>query len=281
VRLATFVGAAIIPIAAVGLYLLVGSPGAHDAPLAARQNAPLADQDVAMLIARVESSLAANPEDGRGWAVIAPIYARLGRYRDAQAAYANANRILGPSADREAGLGEAIAEVAGGVVTQEAQQAFQRALALDPKSVRARFYLALASGQEGKTPDAIAVWQALLADAPAEGAGWAAAARNELARLQAGPATPGPTAQQIADAQQMSPEQRTTMIEGMVASLAQRLESQPDDPDGWARLIRSYMALNRQSEARNALGRARAALAARPDELAKLAALALSLGLAE
>jgi len=280
-RLATIVGAVAIPVGAVALYLWVGAPGMRDAPLATRQSAPLADQDVATLIARVEASLTANPEDGRGWAVIAPIYARLGRHADARAAYANANRILGPTAEREAGLGEAITSTAGGVVTQEAQQAFQRALALDSKSVRARFYLALALGQEGKTNEAIAAWRVLLANAPADGTPWVAAARRELTHLQAGPPAPGPTAEQVAAADNMTPDQRTAMVEGMVASLAQRLESQPDDPEGWARLIRSYVVLSRTGEARDALTRARAALAAKPDEIAKLASLAQSLGLTE
>jgi cytochrome c-type biogenesis protein CcmH len=280
-KVATFVGAAFVPIAAVAIYLLIGAPGMRDAPLSARQNAPLANQDVAMLIARVESSLSKNPDDGRGWSVIAPIYARLGRYADAQNAYQNAIRLLGPTADREAAIGEAITNGAGGVVTQEAKAAFQRALALDAKAISPRFFLAMALGQEGKTNEAIAAWQALLADAPAEDAPWVTTARGELARLQSGNATPGPTPDQVTASENMTPEQRTTMIEGMVASLAQRLESQPDDPEGWARLIRSYVVLNRSGEARDALSRARAALAAKPDELAKLASLAQSLGLTE
>ena len=184
-RMATIVGAGVIPLAAVALYLAVGAPGAGDAPLAARMQAPVVEQDVAMLVARVEARLAAAPEDGDGWAVIAPIYARLGRHADAATAYANAIRILGATADREAALGEAITEANEGVVTPEARRAFERARAFDPQAIRPRFFLAVALGQNGDAPAAIAAWERLLADAPADGAAWVAAARAELARQQA------------------------------------------------------------------------------------------------
>jgi len=184
-RVATIIGVGAIPLAAVALYLAIGAPGASDAPLAAREQAPVVEQDIAMLIARVEARLATAPEGGEGWAAIAPIYARLGRHADAATAYANAIRILGATADREAALGEALTEANEGVVAAEARRAFERARALDPQAIRPRFFLAVALGQNGDAPAAIAAWERLLADAPPEGAAWVAAARAELARQQA------------------------------------------------------------------------------------------------
>jgi cytochrome c-type biogenesis protein CcmH len=46
------------------------------------------------------------------------------------------------------------------------------------------------------------------------------------------------------------------MIEGMVGKLAARLEQQPDDVEGWARLGRSYMVLKEPAKAREAYARA-------------------------
>ena len=60
------------------------------------------------LVARVEAHLEQNPEDGRGWEVVGPVYMRLGRYDDAVKARRNTLRLLGPTAGREADLGEAL-----------------------------------------------------------------------------------------------------------------------------------------------------------------------------
>ena len=73
----------------------------------ARINAPPDQQDIAALIARVETHLAAHPEDGRGWELLGPVYLRLGRVEEAETAFANALRILGATSEREANLGEA------------------------------------------------------------------------------------------------------------------------------------------------------------------------------
>lgn len=53
-----------------------------------------------------------------------------------------------------------------------------------------------------------------------------------------------------------SPEERQAMIEAMVARLAARLEQQPDDFEGWARLGRSYVVLNQPDKAVSAFARA-------------------------
>ena len=59
-------------------------------------------------MAQVEAHLESNPDDGRGWEVVAPVYLRLGRFEDAVKARRNALRLIGANADREADLGEAL-----------------------------------------------------------------------------------------------------------------------------------------------------------------------------
>ena len=59
-------------------------------------------------MAQVEAHLEKNPDDGRGWEVVAPVYLRLGRFEDAVKARRNALRFNGANADREADLGEAL-----------------------------------------------------------------------------------------------------------------------------------------------------------------------------
>jgi cytochrome c-type biogenesis protein CcmH len=268
-RIAAAIAVIAIPVAALGLYVLLGSPTLPDQPLAARLAAPPDTQDVPALVARVESHLARNPDDGRGWELIGPVYLRLGRNDDAAKAFANTIRTLGSTSEREANLGEAIVRANDGAVTADAKKAFERAGILDPKSVRPRFYLALALSQGGRKDDAIAAWKALLTEAPAGGAAWADVARSALAELEApaGSPKPGPTAADVKAAADMSAEERQAMIAGMVDTLSERLKSDPGDADGWARLVRSYIVLGDRPMAEEALARARLALAQDPEKL--------------
>src|SRR5690606_21621537 len=88
-RIAAVAAVVLMPALALGLYVSVGSPQLPDAPLAARLSAPPESQDTAVLVARVEAHLADNPDDLRGWQVLAPVYVRLGRDRNAVDAFAN------------------------------------------------------------------------------------------------------------------------------------------------------------------------------------------------
>ena len=266
-----------VPIVAVALYLALGSPQLPGQPLAARTNAPLRDQSLESLVTRVEAHLARNPEDGRGWEVIAPVYLRVGRFDDAVKAWRNALRLNGATADREADLAEAMTAAANGVVTAEAKAAFERAHALEPKHAKARFFLGIAAEQDGDRPAAAAIWREMLTDAPA-GAPWVAYVRQALARLEA-PAAPGPSAEDIATAQSMKPEDQSAMIRGMVERLSERLKRDGSDVDGWLRLVRAYTVLGEKDRAREAASDARRAIGTDADKLRRLEDLVKGLGL--
>ena len=241
-----------IPFLSLGLYLGLGAPGLPGDPLAARLSNPDAPQDIETLVAKVEEHLAKNPEDGRGWDVIAPVYVRMGRAADAIQAYRTAIRTLGSNLERQQGLGEAIFASEGGIVTADARAAFEAGRTLDPVAPGPRFYLALAAEQEGKREEAAAAYRELLSEAPAD-APWREVLEVSLARLAPGEAPqPGPTEEQVAAAQGMSAGDRAAMVNAMVEQLATRLKDQPDDVEGWLRLIRSYAVLGRAEDAANA-----------------------------
>lgn len=182
-RTAAVMALAGIPIVAVSLYLALGSPGDPAAPLSARMDKPVEPRDLAMLLGRVEAHLAKEPNDGRGWELLAPVYLKMGRTADAVKARTNAIRILGSTAGRQAALGEALVADAKGVVTANARAAFERASAMEPRQAKARFFLGLAAEQDGRKGEAERIWQELAADAPAD-APWLPAVQAGLARLK-------------------------------------------------------------------------------------------------
>ncbi len=272
-----------VPLVSWGFYAGLGSPDLPSQPLAQRLTKNPADSTVDELVAQAEAHLAANPSDGRGWDVLAPIYLRMQRFPDAVTAYRNAIRLDGESAARQAGLGEAIASEAGGIVSSDAQAAFDAALKLDPANVKARFYLALAMAQEGRNDEAAAGWQALLAMLPQDSP-WREAVEAALSRAGKPGANPdetagGPSRDQIEAASSMSAEDRGAMIETMVAGLDEKLRQNPRDWEGWSKLVRSYVVLGKADQARDALKRGVAAFGADTDEARRLAAFAASLGL--
>lgn len=259
-----------LPLLGAGLYLRLGAPMMPDQPLATRARAPLATDSLDRLVAQVQAHLEKNPADGRGWEVLAPVLARLGRDQEAVTAFRNALAHNEESAARRSSLGEALVAAAGGVVTADAKSEFRRAVELDATEARARFFLGLAAEQDGRADEAAAAWRALLADAPADAA-WRPMVAEALARVggpQAEP--PGPTREQMAAVAGMSEGDRTVMIRGMVEGLAARLKDNGDDVQGWLRLARAYMVLGEPDKARSARDDARKALHADDERLRQL-----------
>jgi cytochrome c-type biogenesis protein CcmH len=236
----------LIPAIALPVYLARGVPDMPSFPLARRQpDKPAAPQDVNVVAAleQIETHLAKNPDDGRGHEVVGPVYLRLGRHADAARAFAAALRLLGPTADRHASLGEALVFGGNGIVTAEARTAFEAAAILDAKHIKSRFFLALAAQQEGDKPKAeIGKQLAELGAVPKGG--------DMIAALPA--------------------EDQAAAIRSMVEGLAQRLASTGGSAEEWARLIRALTVLKETDRARMILAEARQKFAAQPDDLRRI-----------
>ena len=78
----------------------------------------------------------------------------------------------------------------------------------------------------------------------------------------------GPSEQDVRDAEALSPEDRQSMIIGMVDGLAARLEETPDNPEGWARLIRARQVLGQTEQLRADIETVRNLYADQPELLA-------------
>ncbi|MBY2922749.1 c-type cytochrome biogenesis protein CcmI [Rhizobium leguminosarum] len=287
----------VLPALGLCLYLTTGRPDLPSQPLEARLENP--GNDVAVLIAKAERHLAEKPDDGKGWDVLAPIYFRTMRVNDAQLAYRNAIRLLGPSPVRLDGLAETLMAVSDGVVTEEARQVLEQSLTLEPDNPRARFYIALSVEQAGRPNEARQAFEALAKQSPSD-APWLplvnqhiamnggapagtdpAAPGADPAAPGAGPAAPGnPTQQDVAAAETMSAGNQQQMIRGMVESLDAKLSEDPNNFEGWMRLVRSYAVLNDKDRAAGALKRGLAAFPPPGEQGRQLLALARELGIA-
>jgi cytochrome c-type biogenesis protein CcmH len=268
-----------IPLMAIAGYLAFGRPDLPDQPRAERLAKAVEAGDMNAMVVKVEEHLAANPNDARGWLVLAPVYRRQGRFADAADAFRKGIALSTPTPELLTDFGETLVLQNDGMVTAQAREVFDQAMALDPKFPKARFYRAVAEGQGGNTEEAINRFQALLAESPAD-APWRAAVEQRLAALQPmakGPAIDNETMQ---SANQMSAEDRQQMIAGMVDRLANRLAEDGDDIEGWLRLINARMVLGEKDKAQAALASAISQFAGNSDALTQLDALRQRHGLA-
>ncbi|WP_092988332.1 c-type cytochrome biogenesis protein CcmI [Rhizobium sp. NFR03] len=283
-RLAQAAVIVVLPVVGLCLYLTTGSPELPDAPLSVRLADP--GDDIEILIAQAERQLAANPEDGAGYDVLAPIYYRSGRFDDAISAFSNAIRINGPSPQRLGGYAESLIARSGGLVATEARKALEQSLALQSQDPRARFYLALGLEQDGKADEALTAFREIVKTSPA-GAPWLPLVNEHIAALAPAGSAPaagearlgGPDAAAIANAEAMSTDDRRQMIEGMVSSLAAKLKKDPANLEGWQRIIRSYAVLGETAKAEGALREGLAAFPREGDGGRQLLALAAELGI--
>lgn len=279
-RLAVGLVCLLAPVAAIGMYLSVGAPGEADHPLAGRQAAAgggnaldtMSAEDAVRALAH---ALESRPNDIEGWALLGRSYLSLQQYPKAVDALGRAHALAPDRTDIASALGEAQVAAADGRVTDEARSVFAGVLAADPREPRARYYLGLAKAQGGDIRGALQDWVDLVALSPAD-APWLAAIRQQIARAAGelgidiasltpsaeaealGSAAVGPRlgAGAVEAAQQMTPEDRNRMIRSMVERLANRLQANPDDREGWLRLARAYDVLGETDKAADARARA-------------------------
>src|ERR1700686_4163934 len=259
----------LLPLGAAVTYLSLGSPNLVPVSMNAESGGQQLPEGIEQTVAEVEKYLEANPKNGRGWELLAPVYLRLGRFDDAVRARRNALEIFGPDAARLGDLGEAIIMAANGVVTAEAKGLFERANAADPDDVMAQYYLGLSAKQEGRRDEAVKRWTALVSGAR-DGAEWLPLVKNAIARIDEKTPPVVAAAPPASSAAVAPPEHNGDAIEAMVARLAERLKKDGSDVPGWIQLVRSYRVLGRTEKVKAAIADAHAALATDQEALQRL-----------
>ncbi len=286
-------------IAAGALVLAAGAIGYR---LSGEEDAPSAAEMPADALSALERDAQASPADAGVWQRLGIAYFDAGRFADAAKAYGRASDADPKNAALLSSRGEALVMASErDPMPDQARQAFDKAISLDPKDPRARYFLAVDKDLSGDHRGAIDDWMALLADTPS-GAPWEAdlirtieqvAKINKIevaeriatvsgkrpASAPAHPAfdaIPGPSQEQLAAAGSIPPGEQRAMAEGMVAKLEGRLASDPSNVDGWMMLMRSRKTLGQDAAASRALT---AAIAANPSRKSELEAAAGQLGI--
>lgn len=246
-----------LPVFAFALYGQIG------APELARKPAATSAPPIAALTAQLAKKMQSRPNDLKGWRLLGRSYMALRAYDQAAAAFEHAAGLAPMDADLQLALGEALLSANKGQLNDLAVRAFKQAHMLDDRQPGARFYLALADYQAGRLQQAYDGWLAL-ARASDPDAPWMPQLRahlNEAASklgidapqlpTAGAPTAParGPTASDIAAARNMSAGEQAAMIKTMVARLAGKLRSNPEDPAGWMRLGRAYVVLGERAKA--------------------------------
>lgn len=300
------------------LYASLGAPGTPDLPLKARianaeelrQTRPSqtaieaqlpdwagppaeAPAEYLELVDKLRAAIADRPDDLQGQQLLAQHEAALGNFRAAHLAQGRALALLGDQAgaDDYTKYADLLVLAAQGQVSPEAETALGAALELNPRDPIALYYLGLLYGQTDRPDVAFRIWRDLLeTSAPDEP--WVEPIRSQIDRLAAmagvdytapaaAPALAGPSAEDMAAAADMSPEDRAQMVAGMVDRLMERLATQGGTPEEWAQLIGALGVQGDSDRARAIWGEAQAVFAAYPDALAMIDAAAEQAGLSD
>lgn len=245
------------------------------------------DPGFAELLDQLRTAVEDRPDDLRGYELLARNEATVQNYK---AAYAAQQRVIEIKGDRASSFdyvqfADLMIRAAQSYVSPEAENALREALSRDPKNGFARYYSGLMMSQNGRPDMTFRVWRDLLEEGP-EAAPWIAPIRARIDDLAwiAGvnytpPAPRGPSPEDIEAAEDLSTEDRTAMIEGMVAGLADRLATEGGTPDEWAQLIGAYGVLGEPDKAQIVWNEAQDVFAETPEALAVISTAAERAGL--
>jgi cytochrome c-type biogenesis protein CcmH len=256
----------------------------------------------ALTLDGLEQQTRQRPDDATAWQTLGLAYFEAARFDDAVRAYEKASGLDAGKAILWSALGEArVMASKSDPMPPAAVANFERALALDAKDPRSRYFLAVKRDIGGDHAGAIDDWLKLLAETPTD-APWredlvrtieqvgrinkiAVAPRLATAGAKmagqaplppvAARAIPGPSATDLRNAASIPLGQQREMAEGMVSRLEARLKGAPKNPDGWVMLMRSRVTLGEPDKAAAAL---REAVAANPEKAGELRQQAVVLG---
>lgn len=160
----------IVPMAALLIYRDLGEPRALDQQaLVASVAAPTPAPDLASAVAGLEQRLADTPNDIEGLRLLARGYQSMQRFADARDTLAKVRALAADDLDIQVEYAEALA-LAGPnrMFDGDSQRLIEAALAVNPDHQRGLWLAGISAMQRDDKPQAIAYWQRLLQQLPAD-----------------------------------------------------------------------------------------------------------------
>ncbi len=177
-----------IPLCAVLLYQVMGSAELIDRPQPARtaQQPPASPPpgSIEEMTAKLAARLQQQPDDLKGWVMLARSYTIMKRYSEAEAAYANALRLGGENMDLLTDYADSMVMADGGLFNEESGALLSRALELDPDNIKGLWLAGHWKNQSGAYTEALDYWQQAAAQLPADSKD-AAVINQQIGQLQA------------------------------------------------------------------------------------------------
>jgi len=163
-----------VPVLAGAVYLAVGTPQALApgalTPPAAQTVSPEAGEvgpaQIEAMVARLAERLKNQPDDTKGWRMLARSYETLRRFDQAVLAYQRLQQLAPNDAEVMVDHAVALGMSSGQTLTGEPERLLQQALAIDPSNVQALALVGSAAFERRDYAGAIKPWQQLLALAP-------------------------------------------------------------------------------------------------------------------
>ena len=256
-----------------------------------QQNFKTPEGNYGELVKKLRQKVAERPTDLEGLKLLAGIEAKIGNIDEAVKVQQQFLKVLGDSAsDLDFfNYADLLINQVGGLVSPEAEKALRSALRINPQNGGAMYYIGLMLAQNDRPDLALRLWKQLLKSENLE-APWIPLIRDDIERLAvlAGDTkfkpplielTPGPTAEDVDIASQMSNEERQEMIRGMVSRLSERLSTDGGSPNEWARLINALGVLGEIQSAKSAWIEAKNIFKGSPTSLEILNTAAQNIGL--
>jgi len=280
-----------VPLGAIAMYYTLGQPNMPDFAYADRdieaETKALAErqrqqQSLETSIAKLKKYLNENPGDIRRWVLLGQTFSAMGRFNEAIEVYTKARKVAPKNNLIDLNYAESLVLAKGGQIDAEPLAIMKEIIVNEPDNARARYYVALAKLQSNDAKGALQDWVNLRALAT-DGAPWLELVNEQISKTAADlkvdpgsvkpsreilklaedvkarqpqPETaanaPGPTAEQVQEAGNMSADDRMAFIRQMVGRLAERLKDNPDDLEGWKRLAKAYEVLGETELARKA-----------------------------
>jgi cytochrome c-type biogenesis protein CcmH len=145
---------------AVAMYFAWTGPGASTVPQTAKEIGTSPEH--AAMIKSLSARLEQNPEDGKGWAMLARSYAVLGQYKEALPAYEKAVKLIPNDPVLLVDYAEILAAANGKNLQGKPAEIIKSALLIDPNNVKGLNLIGIASYQAGNYAHAVSYWEKLL-----------------------------------------------------------------------------------------------------------------------